>query len=86
MKTAVKKLVGSTDSPLGKAGDRSVRGGVGDGGLAQWKIQISMGGIRAAVDRTLTCVSSCRDMACSERKEGVSDAGGLAHMYINARC
>ena len=29
MKTAVKKLVGSTDSPLGKAGDRSVRGGVG---------------------------------------------------------
>ena len=29
MKTAVKKLVGSTDSPLGKAGDRSVRGGGG---------------------------------------------------------
>ena len=27
VKTAVKKLVGSTDSPLGKAGDRSVRGG-----------------------------------------------------------
>ena len=33
MKTAVKKLVGSTDSPLGKAGDRSVRG-VGGG----WRV------------------------------------------------
>ena len=86
MKTAVKKLVGSTGSPWGRR-VRGVRGGgVGDGGLAQWKIQISTGGIRSAVDRILTCVSSCRDMACSERKEGVSDAGGLAHMYINARC
>ena len=86
MKAAEKKLVGSTGSPLGKAGERCEGGGVGDGGLAHWKIQISSGGIRSAVDRILTCVSSCSAMACSERKEGVSDAGGLAHMYINARC
>ena len=58
---------------------------MGDGGLAHWKIQISSGGIRSAVDGILTCVSSCSEMAYSE-KERVSVMLGLAHMYINARC
>ena len=58
VKTAVKKLVGSTGSPLGMAGERCEGGGVGDGGLAHWKIQISSGGIR----------SSCSAMACSEKR------------------
>ena len=65
---AEKKLVGSTGSPLGKAGERCEGGGVGDGGLAHWKIQISSGGIRSAVDGILTCVSSCSAMACFEKR------------------
>ena len=63
MKTAVKKLVGSTDSPLGKAGDRSVRRGGGGWRVGAMEDPNLTGGIRAAVDKTLTCVSSCRDMA-----------------------
>ena len=63
VKTAVKKLVGSTDSPLGKAGDRSVIGGGGGWRVGAMEDPNLTGGIRAAVDKTLTCVSSCRDMA-----------------------
>ena len=44
---------------------------MGEWRLAHWKIQISSGGIRSAVDGILTCVSSCSEMAYSE-KERVS--------------
>ena len=50
-----KKLVGSTGSPLGRAGVRCEGGGGGGGGgLAHWKIHISSGGIRSAVARVIT--------------------------------
>ena len=49
-----KKLVGSTGSPLGRAGVRCEGGGVGGWGLAHWKIHISSGGIRSAVARVIT--------------------------------
>ena len=55
-----KKLVGSTGSPLGRAGVRCEGGG---GGLAHWKIHISSGGFRSAVARVITSVSSWSAMA-----------------------
>ena len=50
-----KKLVGSTGSPLGRAGVRCEGGvGVGGWGLAHWKIHISSGGFRSAVAGVIT--------------------------------
>ena len=73
--------MGSTGSPLGKAGERCEGGGVGEWRLAHWKIQISSGGIRSAVDGILTCVSSCSEMAYSEKERVSVMLGSCPHVH-----
>ena len=66
---------------LGDLGVLGVQGGVGKWGLAHWKILISSGGIRSAVDGILTCVSSSSSMAYSEKERVSVMLGSCPHVH-----